>query len=146
MTFFGLDPGRSGGIAVLNASGDVLKVSPMPATEHDLLHWLIDVLPLAPARRYATVERVSASPQMGVVSAFSFGRGYGSLLMALTAAQIPFDLVTPKKWQTALGCLSGGDKNVTKRRAQQLFPNVKVTHAIADSLLLAEYTRRLFVP
>jgi hypothetical protein len=39
--------------------------------------------------------------------------------------------------------MSKGDKNVTKRRAQQLFPQLKVTHAIADALLIAEYGRRV---
>ena len=40
---------------------------------------------------------------------------------------------------------SKGDKNVTKRRAQELFPGARVTHAVADALLLAEYCRRLEV-
>jgi hypothetical protein len=79
---------------------------------------------------------------MGVTSAFTFGRGYGSLLMALTAKRVPFDEVPPGTWQKTMGCLSGGDKNVTKRRAQQLFPAVKVTHAVADALLIAEFARR----
>ena len=63
--------------------------------------------------------------------------------MALTAAEIPFDIVVPRKWQAALSCLSGGNKNITKQRAQQIFPNVKVIHANADALLMAEYCRRL---
>jgi hypothetical protein len=45
-------------------------------------------------------------------------------------------------WQGALECLSGGSKNVTKLRAQQLFPGEKVTHGSADALLIAEYGRR----
>lgn len=42
-----------------------------------------------------------------------------------------------------MGCLTNGDKNITKQRAQQLFPSAKVTHKIADALLLAEYCRRV---
>jgi len=41
-----------------------------------------------------------------------------------------------------MGCLTKGDKNVSKRRAQELFPALKVTHAIADALLIAEFARR----
>ncbi len=41
-----------------------------------------------------------------------------------------------------LDCMTGGDKNVTKRKAQELFPEIKVTHAIADALLIGEYARR----
>jgi hypothetical protein len=59
------------------------------------------------------------------------------------AAGIPYDLVLPVKWQTAMSCRTKGDKNVSKARAQQLFPDVKVTHAIADALLIAEFCRRV---
>jgi hypothetical protein len=62
--------------------------------------------------------------------------------MALTAASIPFERVRPQAWQKALACMTKGDKNVSKRRAQELFPSMKITHAIADSLLIAEYNRR----
>jgi hypothetical protein len=82
-------------------------------------------------------------PGQGVSSSFKFGMSYGSLRMALIAHSIPFESVTPQAWQKSLHCLSGGDKNRTKARAQQLFPNQKVTHATADSLLIAEYIRRV---
>jgi hypothetical protein len=62
--------------------------------------------------------------------------------MALVASGIPFERVTPAKWQRELGCLTKGDKNVTKRKAQELFPDVKVTHANADALLLATWRGR----
>lgn len=90
----------------------------------------------------AVLEFVRTMPKQGIVSAFTFGRGYGGLRMALVAARIPFVEVVPRKWQGALGCLTKGDKNVSKRKAQELFPNIKVTHTIADALLLAEYCRR----
>jgi Holliday junction resolvasome RuvABC endonuclease subunit len=76
---------------------------------------------------------------MGVKSAFTFGNGFGHLEMALTAAGIPFERVSPQRWQKALGCLTKGDKNVSKRRAQELFPSMKITHATADALLIAYY-------
>jgi hypothetical protein len=59
--------------------------------------------------------------------------------MALTAAGIPFERVRPQAWQKTMGCMSKGDKNVTKSKAQELFPSMKITHAIADSLLIAKY-------
>ena len=79
---------------------------------------------------------------MGVKSAFTFGNGYGHLEMALTAAGIPFERVRPQVWQKEMGCLTKGDKNVSKRKAQELFPGTKVTHAIADSMLIAAYGER----
>lgn len=62
----------------------------------------------------------------------------------IAAHQVPFTEVTPQKWQRAMGCLSGGDKNVTKARAQQLWPTLKLTHANSDAYLLAEYARKFF--
>jgi len=145
MFFIGIDPGVSGGIACVTDAGNALAVK-MPATDRDVLDAIkafVRTATVAGDTAKAVLERVSSSPQMGVVSAFTFGRGVGALRMALTAAKVPFDEVTPQKWQKATGCLTGGDKNISKRRAQQLFPSITVTHAIADALLLAEYCRRV---
>lgn len=149
MIFLGIDPGKSGGIAALKASGEVLKTAKMPVTESDLLgffEWATHVdngydLVIEPAR--AVLELVRATPQMGVVSAFTFGKGYGAIRMALASAGIPFDEVTPPVWQRVMQCRTHGDKNISKRRAQELFPTLTITHALADALLLAEYARRM---
>lgn len=150
MIFIGIDPGKSGGIAVLRdyegcekvgfeSSPEFLPVSKM--TEHDLSGWLwLESCRDMPMR--AVIEKVSSSPQMGVVSAFTFGSSYGFLRGLLTALKIPYATVTPQKWQKAMGCLTKGDKNVSKSAAQRLYPNEKVTHAVADALLLATYCKR----
>lgn len=139
--FIGVDPGQGGGIAVVNAYGRPVAATRMPATDRDILETLSAARGTGAAR--AVLEFVRSSPQMGVVSAFKFGCGYGGLRMALVALGIPLEEVVPRRWQGALSCLSGGDKNVTKAKAQELFPEVTVTHAVADALLLAEYCRRL---
>ena len=143
MIYIGIDPGKSGGIAWVfdTGAGGAL---PMPATERDVLDLLGELaINNDPPAAHALIEQVGVMPKQGIVSAFTFGRNVGGLQMALTAARIPFDQVLPAKWQLALQCRTGGDKNVTKRRAQQLFPTLKVTHAIADALLIAEYCRRV---
>ena len=140
MLFVGIDPGAGGGIAALDTAGQVQLVERMPPTDADILYVFRELRSRKPCR--AILELVRASPQMGVVSAFTFGGCYRALKMGLLAADIPFDEITPRQWQGLLKCLSRGDKNVTKRRAQELFPGVKVTHAIADALLLAEFGRR----
>ncbi len=151
--FIGIDPGVAGGIAVVDHYGHPIETHKMPDTERDLLDILEGYgtgVDLAGSSR-AVLEKVNAGvfgarkfgQRMGVVSAFTFGVGIGRLTMALTASRIPFDQIAPGTWQALLQCKTGGDKNVSKRRAQQLFPSVKVTHAIADALLLAEYCRRI---
>lgn len=142
MPYIGIDPGLGGGLAMIDFDGRILEAVKMPQTERDVYDTLQRFAATGPVRAHAALEFVRSSPQQGVVSAFRFGQGYGALRMALVAVSLPFDEVTPRRWQGALGCLSGGDKNVTKRRAQELFPDAKVTHAIADALLIAEYNRR----
>ena len=137
----GIDPGVNGGIAVLGHQGYAQAYN-MPPTNKDLWELIQEIKAAADLEKYparATLEFVSSSPQMGVKSAFTFGNGYGHLEMALTAAGIPFERVRPQAWQKAMGCLTKGDKNVTKRRAQELFPQLKITHATADALLIAAY-------
>ena len=133
MRAIGIDPGVNGGIAWIDDEGN--HAVKMPKTDKDI--WLLLAV-LEDTDAFAYLEYVRSSPQMCVASAFTFGRGYGGLRMALIAAGIPFEEITPKKWQRIMGCRSKGDKNVTKAKAQELFPDVKITHAIADALLLAE--------
>lgn len=140
--FIGIDPGASGGVAVISENGDgdgLGKLSLTDKTERDISCWFsyIDA-----SQAVAVIELVHSSPQMGVKSAFSFGRSYGFLRGVLSALAIPYVEVRPQAWQKAMGCLSGGDKNKTKALAQQLYPGEKVTHAVADALLLATYCRR----
>lgn len=145
MIFIGVDVGAAGGIAFIGPSMEVLLAVKMPETDAELFAVLSSPgIGVPTTQRFAVLEKVHSSPQMGVASAFSFGGAYRACRMALTAARIPFDEVDPKRWQRRMECLSGGDKNVTKLRAQQLFPGVKITHAIADALLLADYARRTY--
>ena len=144
--YVGVDPGASGGIAVLWPNGP--EAHKMPATEADLLCLMHDIaIRVAEERMGITgaLEKVHSMPGQGVSSSFKFGMGYGGLRMAMLAANIPFRDVQPQAWQRSLGCLTGGDKNISKAMAQQLFPSVKITHAIADALLIAEWLRRMEV-
>lgn len=145
--FIGIDPGKAGGIAVVNEDGSIGGATDMPATIRDLID-VLNEMAYEPAiggelRTFAFLEFVRSSPKMGVVSAFTFGRGLGHVEASLVSVGIPYDDLTPQRWQQGMSCRSGGDKNVTKARAQQLWPRWKITHAIADALLIAEYGRRL---
>jgi len=132
--YLGIDPGKSGGLAMVSNKQPPMTWK-MPQTEADLFA----VLDGMPTPEFAIIEKVHSTPQMGVKSAFTFGRYYGMLLGTLTAWQIPFSEERPQVWQKHMKCLSRGDKNVTKRRAQQLYPGVPITHATADAILIARY-------
>ena len=139
MIYLGIDPGKSGAIAGVWADG-----SPFAShahgdwTEHDIAEWLLG-FDLEQCK--AVIEKVASSPQMGVTSSFTFGRSYGFLRGVLAAYRVPFLEVSPQKWQKAMGCLTKGDKNVSKAAAQRLWPTLKLTHRNSDAMLLAEYGR-----
>lgn len=140
MTVIGIDPGKGGSIAWI-ADGKPC-VEKMPETLQDLWELIEGIRyfdhPQNPNCK-AYLEQVNAMPGQGVTSCFTFGNGFGHLEMALTAAGIPFERVRPQKWQKEMQCLTGGDKTVSKRRAQELFPTMKCTHATSDALLIAAY-------
>lgn len=140
MRTIGIDPGVGGGMAYINpAANEIETIAFKNATERDIcdaiVRWTFMHQP------HAMIEKVASSPQMGVVSAFTFGKSYG-FLRGLLTGRTPFEEISPQKWQKAMECLTKGDKNVSKARAQQLFPQLKITHAIADALLIAEFARR----
>ena len=143
MIIIGLDPGASGGMAVLgDCEVTTLKFDTMTPREiYDEL-WDLSLLGL-PVKAY--LEKVHGMP--GCRGQFEFGVKYGWLQMALIAARIPFELVPPQTWQRGVG-MAGlkGEKADRKRqlkaRAQELFPSIKVTLSDADALLIAEYGRR----
>lgn len=139
----GIDPGVSGALTILTLHGQYKGSIKLNETHRDVWDWLDEYRRLV---AFAVLEKVGPMPRQGVSSTFKFGMSYGGLIMLLVAAEIPHEYATPAKWQKRLGCMSKGDKNVTKIRAQQLWPGdrgpKRITHAIADSMLIAEYARR----
>lgn len=140
----GIDPGNSGAIALMSLRGDeyfTFKLEDM--TERDIFECIRDY---SECVMKAYIEKVQLMPtnnkfKNGKKSAWVLSGSYHGLRMALLANDVPFDAVPPTVWQSKLKCRTGGDKKISRARAQQLFPKVKIIHANADSLLIAEYGR-----
>jgi hypothetical protein len=149
MILLGIDPGKGGAIAALSSCvTKFYEVCKLDQTEADICAWIEELLTdnIGDMQGFfALIEKVHAMPQSmrGGVASFKLGVSYGFLRGLLTARKIPFDEISSQKWQRVMRCLSHGDKNITKAKAQQFFPHVKVTHANADALLIAEYARYL---
>lgn len=147
--FLGIDPGCSGGVALLCKTHILNTWTIARLTRHELFTVLQNSIRGAGLDHYtyAFIEKVHAMPKQGVSSTFKFGVAYGEQRMALVAAGIPFDEVLPRKWQQAAGLsypkgsTQTERKNLGKQRAQELYPGIKVTHAIADALLIASACR-----
>jgi len=149
MRIIGIDPGKSGAIAVVGGeSGMLLDVfSLADQDEMEVVHCLattpFDKNTLAYSDCVVFIEDVHSSPQQGVASAFTFGRGYGLLLGALYALNAKVRKIRPTEWQGTLGCLSGGDKKIPFGLAKELYPRnyerKEFNKSSADAVLIAYY-------
>jgi crossover junction endodeoxyribonuclease RuvC len=146
--YLGIDPGGSGSMAFLPPTGALWCVN-HTETPHDLSEALRDARRAYNGDISAVLERVSAMPGQGVTSMFSFGKSFGISIGLLTAHNIPYELVTPQKWQkefslptTKAAGTKTAKKNFHKARAQELYPEASITHANADAILLATYAKR----
>lgn len=141
--YIGVDPGVSGGIAVLDESG-VVEVFKTPQSPKDFVAALIKY---ADESVFGIVEKVHSMPINGAKSNYTFGYINGILHTVLMVADIPFELKTPQTWMKYYALKRGKSetstiwKNRLKTKAQQLFPKIKVTLWNADALLIANYCR-----
>lgn len=151
----GIDPGLSGGIAILDQTGALQALEDLPVIRDGKLSWidggrlqslLIDTLHGRPARVF--IERVQAFPKQGRSSAFNFGVGFGSVLGVLQARHLAIELVTPAVWKSAMGL--NRDKRASLDKARLLFPMAELSCAKhegrAEALLIARYGLRVAYP
>lgn len=157
--FIGIDPGKSGAIAVLVPSKNVCSVYDMPVA-HDGKKNRYEILALLAllqpcqnckdcTKPQAICEEVHAMPTNGAVGNFEFGYGLGVMHTVLTALGIPFKRVTPQTWKKHFS-LIGKNKEASRLRALELFPNMqeelklKKHDGRAEALLMAEYLRQTY--
>lgn len=143
----GIDPGASGGIAVLEDSH--IETHNMPDTFPDIYNLFADITGTHPGKDFlAVLEDVGhGMPGQSSKATAMFARHNGHIEMALYSLGIRAFKVTPQKWQkhysNSLGKSSGYEKrewkNKLKGLAQQMFPSEKVTLKNADAILLAYY-------
>lgn len=156
LTYIGIDPGANGGIITMSRNQFPIGLHKIPDTIGDLAELFRTIaIPSENGKRMvAYVEKVQGYIGRGREAPgsamFNFGQGYGTILMGLTMARIPYNIVSPHIWQRYFkipphrrkqGESHSEFKNRLKDKAQQLFPRLKVTLWNADALLIAEYAR-----
>ena len=120
----GIDPGRTGAIAILGDDGRIIDIEDMPdltgAALGTQIRRILDEL--APHTvTEAWVEQVGPMPKQGVRSVWTFGEGYGAILGALGALGIPVRHVRPQAWKKAAGLPK--DKTAARQKACELWPD-----------------------
>lgn len=149
MLYLGIDPGKKGGVAVIENDRILLC---LPLTKSNFFE-AVDLCQV-PGEMIACLEKVHAMPKQGSVSMFTFGEGYGWLKGVMDAEQIRYQEVPPQTWKKEFSLNS--DKQKSIEVAKQLHPEVSLflpgsrsRHAkeqdgMAEALLMAEYARRKF--
>ena len=95
MYFIGIDPGKSGAFAVLDDQHSIIYLELFT----DWTNARHKLYPFSASNTFATLELVHAMPRQGVVSMFSFAENYGAWQGLLHGLGIPFQFVTPQRWQ-----------------------------------------------
>lgn len=143
--YLGVDIGVNGGIVALSETGSVISAFKTPETRAEFIEKL---KPFGEVPSFCILERVHSHPKNGAKANFSFGATTERTLFTLEISKIPFQEVTPQTWMKTYMLkkekseTSAQWKNRLKARAQQLFPNEKITLALSDAFLMAEFCRR----
>jgi len=147
----GIDPGTKGGLALLTLDAHVVETIPLEGLKkREVAYALRNWMELFPHIEAIWLEKVGYIKGDGAGGSFTFGNVFGILegaTLALAADKLHY--VYPQMWMASLGCMTGGNKNVSKNMAISLFPAYHaerprgITHGVADALLIAEYGRRM---
>lgn len=169
MLYIGIDPGLTGALAVIDSETKDISFVDTPVVEirvgkkvkHQQDAYAISSLLRALSSGkdvMVTIEKVNAMPgsdgeggrqSMGATSAFNFGLGFGMWLGILAALEIPHQQVHPRTWKSVMMADQGKDKDASRVKAMQLFPQSakdltrKKDHGRADALLMSAWAIRV---
>jgi crossover junction endodeoxyribonuclease RuvC len=155
MIVAGIDPGKSGALAILYGDNTVeffdvpkvkLRGKELPAYAEWQTNWHM-ALVLAGVDK-AVVEDVGSRPGQGVSSMFKFGRtlGFAHAIVLGVRPRPAVQFTTPAQWKAKFGLLNS-DKGASREKAVSLFPSVesRLTRVKddgrAEALLLAHFGR-----
>lgn len=146
----GIDPGLTGGYALLDDGRAVLEPFPLAGGEVDLAELAIDWRSLEPD--FAVLELVGAMPQQGLSSTFTFGRRVGEIRGVLAALGLRYYEVRPQAWKKVVLAGTAKDKAAVVAWARRAYPGARLVlpgcrvahHGLADALALAEFGRLNF--
>lgn len=154
MIIAGIDPGKSGALAITFPDGAVLlfDVPIVKAGGKDRPAWTEWGQKWSTALEFSApnmivIELVSAMPGQGVTSMFTFGRTLGFVHALAVEVGCPIHFVTPGIWKGKLGLLNSG-KGASREKARTFYP--RASHAFervkddgrAEATLIAHYGRK----
>jgi crossover junction endodeoxyribonuclease RuvC len=130
MKIIGIDPGLSGGIAVLE-NNKVIDMFDMPVMSEGKknkrqlnsaqLVKLIKENIKIDDEIAVVVEQVNAMPGQGVTSMFNFGQTFGAIKGVCAALELPIFFVRPSKWKKHFELINSS-KDSSRTKAIEMYP------------------------
>ena len=155
MRIIGIDPGLSGGIAVLD-NLKIFDIYDMPIMSEGKKNknqlnsaQLVNIIKnniISNGNTFLIVEQVSAMPGQGVTSMFNFGQTFGSIKGICAALNLPIFFVRPAKWKKHFDLINSS-KDASRTKVIEMYPSIssrlskKKDVNKADAILIARYFR-----
>ena len=153
MRIIGIDPGLSGGIAILD-DNKVIELFDMPVMPDGkknkrqlnsaLLAKMIKDNIKNLEDTVMVVEQVNAMPVQGVTSMFNFGQTFGAIKGICAALGLPIFFVRPAKWKKHFELINSS-KDSSRTKAIEMYPSIseqlskKKDVNKSDAILIARY-------
>ena len=132
MRIFGIDPGLSGAIAVLENEAviDIIDLPVMSEGKKNKRQ-----LNSAQLSQYMSknveninktsvvVEQVNAMPGQGVTSMFNFGQTFGAIKGISATLKLPIYFVRPSKWKKHFDLINSS-KDASRTKAIEIYPSL----------------------
>ena len=127
MLFISVDPGLSGGIAVIDSNGNrkaVYSMTPGKGYPEPLLFANEFRRIVGDERFCAAIEQTGTRPGQGIGAAHSYGLGAGMIMGVICALQpVEFRIIRPYVWQKYVWEKYGAHGTDTKQRTYQSMLN-----------------------
>jgi len=153
MIIFGIDPGVSGAISILE-NKRVVEVFDMPtmidgkknkkqingAQVTNIIKEKLN----QEKETIVVVEHVNAMPGQGVTSMFNFGQSFGVIKGICSALGLPIYFVRPTKWKKHFNLIKT-NKDASRTKVIEVYPEIssklsrKKDSNRADAILIARY-------
>ena len=153
MRIFGIDPGLSGALAILEDK-NVIEIIDLPVMAEGKKNKR--QLNSAQLSQYmaqkinnindtaVVVEQVNAMPGQGVTSMFNFGQTFGAIKGISATLKIPIFFIRPSKWKKHFDLIKTS-KDASRTKAIEMYPSLadqlskKKDVNKSDAILIARY-------
>lgn len=151
--FLGIDPGASGGLALIDpsAKSSRLRIWPMPESDWDMCRLLRSIQASSKSDCFAALEEISPATyrskekddESRVYGTIKLYGHYRSIQAILTCLGIPSFTYAPRTWQKEYnlkrekGESDSAWKSRLYHKAICLYPRCSITRQTADAVLLA---------